>query len=270
MSEYNDFTMAFQDSADQIPLLLIHGFPLDSTLWELQFQGLEGMSRIIAPDLRGHGRSDNPPGPYSMEMFADDINGLLDHLGVYRPVILCGLSMGGYVLFEFYRRYPERVAGIILTATRAGADSKEGKANRDKAVESVQKNGIRPIAEAMLPKLLAPASYEDKELVAYVREMMETASPEGMLGALQAMKNRPDSTPTLAKIDMPTLVIHGEDDQIIPLAEAEAMFEAIEGSEMVVLENAGHLPNLEQPEKFNEAVADFIESFFEDEEHDHD
>ena len=120
MSEFNDFTMAFQDSADQVPLLLIHGFPLDSTLWELQFQGLEDMARIIAPDLRGHGRSDNPPGPYSMEMFADDINGLLDHLGVYRPVILCGLSMGGYVVFEFYRRYPERVAGIILTAAGLG------------------------------------------------------------------------------------------------------------------------------------------------------
>ncbi|MFQ5436743.1 MAG: alpha/beta fold hydrolase, partial [Anaerolineae bacterium] len=216
MSEQNDFTMAFQDSADQIPLVLIHGFPLDSTLWEMQFQGLEGMARVIAPDLRGHGRSDNPAGPYSMGMFADDINGLLDHLGVYRPVILCGLSMGGYIAFEFYRRYPKRVAGLILTATRAAADSKEAKANRDKAAESVKNNGIRPIVEAMLPKLMAPASYEDEELVAYVREMMEITSPEGMMGALQAMKNRPDSTPTLKKIKAPTLVIHGEEDQIIP------------------------------------------------------
>lgn len=269
MSEHNDFTMAFQDSADQMPLVLIHGFPLDSTLWELQFQGLDGVARIIAPDLRGHGRSDNPDGPYSMEMFADDINGLLNHLGVYRPIILCGLSMGGYVVFEFYRRYPERVAGIILTATRAGADSGEGKANRDKAAKSVETNGIRPIVEAMLPKLMAPASYEDDDLVSYVREMMEITSPEGMIGALLAMKNRPNSTPTLSKIKVPVLIIHGEDDQIIPLAEAEMMFEAIDGCELVVVENAGHLPNLEQPEKFNDAVADFIESFFEDEEHEH-
>ncbi|MFQ5401333.1 MAG: alpha/beta fold hydrolase [Anaerolineae bacterium] len=267
--ETHDFTMAYQDSCDGPTLLLIHGFPLDSALWELQFQDLNDVARLIAPDLRGHGRSEGVPGPYSMAIFADDLAGLLDHLGIDRPVIVCGLSMGGYIAFEFYRRFPERVAGLILTATRAAADSEEGRANRDKAAETVRAQGVTPIVEGMLPKLMAPASYEDEELVDYVKDMMMGASVEGMVGALQAMKERPDSTPTLAEIEVPILIIHGAEDQIIPLAEAEAMHDAIPHSRLVVIPDAGHLPNLEQPDEFNDAVLDFIESLFKDEEDHH-
>ncbi|MCB9418649.1 MAG: alpha/beta fold hydrolase [Ardenticatenaceae bacterium] len=262
--KHDDFTMAYQDTCDQMVLLLVHGFPLDSAMWEFQLQDLADVARVIAPDLRGHGRSDSVPGPYSMKLFSDDIAGLLDYLNVSEPVVVCGLSMGGYIALDFYRRYPERVAGLILTATRAGADSEEGKAGRDKSIAAVEAEGTEPVIAGMLPKLMAPDSYEDDELVDFVKEIMEGTSVEGMIGALQAIRDRPDSTPTLGKIAVPTLIIHGENDQIIPIAEAEAMYRAIEEAEMVVVENAGHLPNLEQPDIFNDAVVDFLEELMED------
>jgi 3-oxoadipate enol-lactonase len=262
--QYDDFTMAYQDTCDQQVLLLIHGFPLDSAMWELQLQDLADVARVIAPDLRGHGRSDSVPGPYSMELFSKDIAGLLDYLSIDQPVVVCGLSMGGYIALDFYRRYPERVAGLILTATRAAADSEEGKAGRDNAVATVEDEGIEPIIAGMLPKLMAPGSYEDDELVDFVKEIMEGTSVEGMIGALQSMRDRPDSMSTLSKIAVPTLIIHGENDQLIPVAEAEAMYRAIEEAEMVVIENAGHLPNLEQPDVFNDAVVDFLEELMDD------
>lgn len=256
-----DFVMAFQDTADRPTLLLIHGFPLSSSLWTMQMDDLESYVRVIAPDLRGHGNSDNVPGPYSVEMLADDCADLLAHLNVPTPFVVCGLSMGGYVALEFYRRYPEHVAALILTATRAAPDSDEGKENRNRMMETTRNNGVTAVNKAMLPKLFAPDNYEnDSELVGFVQEMMEKTSVEGMVGALAAMRDRPDSRPMLADIDVPVLIIHGEHDQIVPLAEAEEMVEAIPDAELVVLEDAGHLPNLEQPDDFNEAVIEFLEA----------
>ncbi len=266
-NQIDDFTMSYQDTCDQITLLLIHGFPLDSAMWEMQMQELPDVARIVAPDLRGHGRSDAVPGPYSMKLFSDDIAGLLDYLNIDGPVVVGGLSMGGYIALDFYRRYPERVAGLILAATRAGADSEEGKAARDAAIATARAEGTAPIVAGMLPKLMAPASYEDDEIVEFVTEIMEGASQEGVIGALAAMRDRPDSTPTLAEIDVPTLIVHGAEDKIIPLSEAQAMADAIPDAHLVVVPDAGHLPNLEQPDIFNDAVVDFLESL---EEHDHD
>lgn len=271
----DDFTMAYQDTCDQITVLLIHGFPLDSAMWELQLQDLPDVARLIAPDLRGHGRSDSVPGPYSMKLFSDDIVGLLDHLNIDAPIVVCGLSMGGYIALDFYRRYPERVAGLILAATRAGADSDEGKAARDTAVAGVRAKGTGPLVAAMLPKMLTPATMEeDDEIVDFVKEIMEGASVEGVVGALQAMRDRPDSVADLTEIDVPTLIIHGAGDKLIPLSEAEVMYDAIPDAQLVVVPDAAHLPNLEQPDIFNDAVIDFLEEltgeeFDHDDDHDH-
>ena len=257
--EYDDFTMAYQDSADQTTVLFIHGFPLNSAMWGPQFDELTDLARLIAPDLRGHGQSDAPSGPYTMATLAEDCAGLLDYLGVNRPVILCGHSMGGYIAFEFYRRFPDMVEALILVSTRPGADSLEGKANRDKMAETAREKGVAPISRAMLPKLLAPGTAEtDEELVEFVRLLMETGQPEGIAGALMAMKERPDSTPTLAEIDVPTLIIHGGRDTIVSVAEAEAMAEAIPDARLVVLSESGHMPNLEQMDEFNDALIDFL------------
>lgn len=260
-----EFQMSFEDSCDRVPVLLIHGFPLNNMLWDLQVGDLSDIARLIAPDLRGHGMTEPTEPPYSVGLFAEDCANLLDQLGITGPVVVGGLSMGGYVAFEFCRRYPERVAGIILAATKAGADSDDAKKGRDEAASKAIAEGTSVIADGMLPKLLAPDNYETHpDLVDFTHKMMLETSPEGVVGALAAMRDRPDSTPDLAGLDVPALVIHGEEDQLIPRAEAEAMAAALPQSRLVILGDAGHLPNLEQPEAFNDAVREFLEIFYEE------
>jgi pimeloyl-ACP methyl ester carboxylesterase len=257
--------MAYMDSARPITMLLIHGFPLSSAMWLPQLEELTEMVRIIAPDLRGHGASDATPPPYDMETYADDCINLLDSLGITDPIVIGGLSMGGYIAFEIYRRYPERVLGLVLAATRAGDDSAEGRQGREQAAAGVRANGVQPLVDGMIPKLMAPATLaNDAELVAFIREVMSSNSAEGVEGALYAMRDRSDSTALLPLIDVPTLVIHGAEDQLMPPDGAKAMAEAIPGARFVLLPDAGHLPNLEQSEAFNNALADFLLSLLPD------
>jgi 3-oxoadipate enol-lactonase len=255
----NNLTFDYSDNGSGIPLVLIHGYPLSRALWEPQVTGLADVARVLALDLRGHGGSDSVPGPYSMSLLADDCRGFLDTLGITRPVVLGGLSMGGYVVFEFFRKYPQRIAGLILAATRAGADSPEVKANRDKAATTAREKGVGTIVETMLPKMLSQKSYQSQpELVTRARKMMESTSLAGVAGDLAAMRDRTDSTALLAQIDKPTLILHGADDQLIPPAEAQVMSATIPNAQLHVLPEAGHLLNMEQPEAFNEAVRSFL------------
>lgn len=262
-SQSGEYLMAFEDSCDRVPVLLIHGFPLSSSLWDFQVDDLADIARLIVPDLRGHGMSDPTPPPLNVGDYADDCARLLDHLGLEGPVVVAGLSMGGYVAFEFCRRFPERVGGLILASTRAGADSAAGKEGRDKAAGVAIAGGAAAITADMLPKLLAPAAYEaEPDLVEFVREMMLETSTDGIVGALSAMRDRPDSTPDLPALEIPTLILHGQDDQLIPVSEAEVMRDGIPGAELVIVPGAGHLPNLEQPDIFNEAMREFLEGFY--------
>lgn len=257
------YRMACEDSCDRVPVLWIHGFPLNNTLWDYQVAGLADIARLITPDLRGHGQSEATAPPYSMATFADDCVHLLDDLGCSGPVIVAGLSMGGYVAFEICRRHPDRVAGLILAATRAGADSEAGRAGRDATAATALAEGVAPIAAGMLPKLLAPTTYDNEpELVEFVQEMMLTTSVDGVVGAAAAMRDRADSTPDLAGLDLPTLIVHGAEDQLIPVSEAEVMRDGMPGAELVVLEGAGHLPNLEKPVEFNETARTFLTQFY--------
>ncbi len=242
-----------------LPVLLIHGYPLDGTIWAPQIAGLSDIARLIAPDLRGHGSSEAVQGPASMDLLAEDCLNVLDALGISEPVVVGGLSMGGYIALAFYRNYPHRVSGLMLAATRAGADSPEGKVARDAAAKLAGEMGASAIAAAMLPKMFAPGTYDRQpELVARVQGIMAGTSVEGILGDLDGMKNRPDSTPLLPEISVPTLIIHGAEDQILPRAEAEAMYEAIPGARLKILADAGHLVNLEQPDLFNHALREFL------------
>jgi pimeloyl-ACP methyl ester carboxylesterase len=196
-----------------------------------------------------------------MELLADDCAAVLYSIGDDKPAIVCGLSMGGYVAFALYRRHPSLVRGMILAATRAGADSPETQENREKAAASVEQNGIQGMVDGMLPKLLAPQTYTDRpELVNQLRSIMDQTSSQGMVAALNGMKARTDSTPILEEIKVPVLILHGADDQLIPLSESEIMHSRIKGSQMEVIANAGHLPNLEQPREFNQAVTRFLQS----------
>jgi len=257
----NDFIMSYTDAGAGIPLLFIHGFPLNRHLWDPQVAGLADVARVLAPDLRGHGDSQPTPGAYTMDIFADDLNSFLDELGITQPVVVCGLSMGGYTAFAFYRKYSQRMAGLILTATRAAGDSPQKRDERDAAAAKARNEGITVIIAGMLPKLFSSNTYiERPELTAQITSIMKSTSVDGVVGDLSAMKGRQDSTGMLAEINIPTLVIHGVNDQIVPLDEARQMAAAIPNASLDIIPDAGHLPNLERPDLFNASICSFLES----------
>ncbi|MFZ6030291.1 MAG: alpha/beta fold hydrolase [Chloroflexota bacterium] len=257
----DNITLYYDDQGPSEPadarstILCIHGYPLGRKMWRPQLTGLCAQYRILAPDLRGFGDSDPAPGPYPMDLLADDCAALLDHLQIGDPVTVCGLSMGGYIAFAFSRRYPQRLRGLILAATRAQPDSADAAANRLKAAALAEKEGPEAIARAMLPKMLSAATQaSNPETVSKVKAIMQEASVPGIVGALMGMRERPDSTPTLPTIQVPTLILRGDDDPFASREEAEAMCEAIPHAQLICIPNAAHLPNLEQPERFNQAV----------------
>lgn len=241
-------------------VLFIHGYPLDHSIWDYPMAHLEGWMRI-APDLRGMGQSDAPDLGYSMATYADDLLALLNTLGVERAV-LCGLSMGGYVAFEMLRRARERVRGLVLMDTRSEADTPELRRARDAAAAQAREGGSAAIAAGMLPKMLAAGvAAENPALVDRVRRMMEATPVAGILGAITALRDRPDSTPLLAPLgDIPTLVVVGEEDQITPRQGAQQMADAIPGSRLAVVPGAGHLTPMEKPEAATALLADFLTS----------
>jgi pimeloyl-ACP methyl ester carboxylesterase len=254
-----ELRMMFEDHGSGMPLLLIHGFPLNREMWRPQIEDLSSVAHVIAPDLRGHGETPPSGDVSTMDLLADDCLAVLEALAIDKPAVVCGLSMGGYIALAFYRRNRTRVAGLVLAATRAGADSVEGKANRDRLAAQAKEDGSQAVIDAMLPKMLSPkTNSENPDLVARVETIMLQTSVEGIVAALMGMKERPDSTSWLEQIAAPTLILHGADDQLIPPAEAENMHAAIKGSQLRIIPDAGHLLNLERPEVFNLAVIEFL------------
>lgn len=240
-------------------VLFVHGFPFDRTMWRHQLAGLSRWKRI-APDLRGVGESSPGSGEYSIGRYADDLVAVLDAVGVGQPVV-CGLSMGGYVLFELLRRYPERVRAAVLCDTRPQADSAEARRNRDELAALAVERGPDAVAERLLPGLLAPATLADQpEVMTQCRDMARRCSVAGMVGALRAMRERPDSTPLLETIRVPTLVVVGAEDRASPPPVAQAMAQAIPGARCAVIPGAGHVAPLEQPLATSRVLADFLDS----------
>lgn len=256
-----DYEMEYEDKGNGIPLIFIHGYPLNKTMWEAQLQALSTVARVITPDLRGHGGSEPVQGTYTMRSMAKDIKELIENLNIEQPVVLCGLSMGGYICFEFMRNYSNMVKGMILAATRATADSIEVKVNREEAVAIALEKGPLAIANMMLPKMLATATYAQKPvLVERVRNIMVNTSTQAIVGDLRGMLNREDSTPLLKEIDIPVLILHGAEDQIIPKSEVDLMENGIKNVKLQIIPAAGHLLNIEQPDLFNKAVRNFIQA----------
>lgn len=255
----NGIHLYYVQAGKGIPMLLIHGYPLDHAMWQPQIDGLDGLAQLIAPDLRGFGQSDAPEGVYTMDAYADDLCALLDALHIQRAV-LCGLSMGGYIALAFWRKYASRVRALILVDTRAGADTPEARLARLKTVEQVKQRGPAPAIGAMLPRLLAESTRRSRsDLVEFVGAMMQRQRSTGVVGALLGMAERPDSTSTLPTITAQTLVVFGAEDVITPAkAEGPGLADAIPHSRLVVIPKAGHLSNLEQPEAFNASVREFL------------
>jgi 3-oxoadipate enol-lactonase len=256
----NGTRMEYTDTGgDGTPVLLIHAFPLHAGMWQPQIDSLGNRFRLIAPNLKGFGGSDAPSDAshYSMDGYARDLKGLLDDLGISRAV-LAGLSMGGYVVFAFLRLFPDAVAGLVLADTRAEADPPEGKERRSTQQTQVREQGTRGLIDALAGALLGEGTRTSQpQIVERAKELMDNPG-EGFIGALEAMKNRPDSTGDLAQIGVPTLVIVGEDDGVTPPDASRKMHEHIGGSRLVVLPGVGHLSNLEAPEAFTTALEDFL------------
>lgn len=259
-AQIHGLTVAYTDEGKGTPVVFVHGFPLNRNMWAPQVQALSRQHRVITVDLRGHGESDAPLWRYTMEQFADDLTGVLDHLSIQQAV-MAGLSMGGYILFAFYRKYANRVSALILSDTRAQPDTDEGRAGRFNMAQSAYTQGSGAIADVMLSKLLCPASLHTRpELVQQVRGMITAMTLGGMAGDLMGMADRPDSVPLLSTIACPTLIIVGELDLATPPSDAHLMSEQIPGAQLKIIPGAAHLPNLEQPEAFNDAVRSFLAS----------
>lgn len=250
-------TLAVQVRGEGPPVLFVHGFPLDHAMWSHQLSALEGWRRI-APDLRGAGDSDVPPQDYSMGRYADDLRAACDALDV-ADAVCCGFSMGGYVLFEFLRRYRSRVRALVLCDTRPEADTAEGKRARDENAALVEHDGVGALADRVVPKLFGATTRAGRpELVELVREMARRQPAAGVIGALRAMGDRPDATVLLGGVTVPTLVLHGAEDEVAPPAVARAMAARIPGARYVELRGAGHLAPLEQPEGVTRALQEFL------------
>ena len=240
------------------PLILLHAFPLNADLWRPQLERVTRGWRFIAPDLRGFGPGTPPPASSSMDAMAGDVVAFMDALEIDRAVI-GGLSMGGYVTMALYRSAPERFIAMVLANTKAGADSDEGRAAREKMAALVDREGPSAVADQMLPKLTGITSQRARaHLQTLIRRLIETNTSAGIAAAIHAMKDRPDSIPTLERSAVPGLVITGEEDTMIPVTESEAMARALPRAQLVVLPAAGHLSSLEVPDDFSEALGNFL------------
>jgi len=257
-------TLAWEDVGPHrgsIPVVLLHGFPHDRGLWSAQRSAHETAfpdTRLLVPDLPGFGRS-APLARPGMDGYADAVAAMLDAAGVPQAVI-GGLSMGGYVALAFWRRHPARVRALMLMDTRAGADDESGRAKRRELIATVQRDGVGAIVDGLVASQLGPVTRErNPALVERVAVMLRRAPASGVVGAVQAMIDRPDSSGTLETITAPTLVLVGVDDALTPVAESIAMSAAIRGSRLVTVPDAGHLAPLEQPQVVNAAIAEFLD-----------
>ena len=257
-------TIAYLDSAPgdttRRTVLLLHAFPIGASLWEPQLRNVPAGWRLITPDLRGFGGSTelDTISNASMADYAQDMVDLMDELGVKRAVI-GGASMGGYAALALLQAAGNRVDGLVLANTRAGADSPESRANRRNMLALLDREGPSGVSRDMMPRLLGKTTQEtNPEIEAFVRRLIKQQSPTAIRTAIHRMMHRPDSTPLLPAIKVPTLVITGDEDALIPVDESRAMAKAVPGATLVIVPRAGHLANLEQPDAFNHALHEFL------------
>lgn len=255
----NGVNLAVADEGTGPPVLLVHGFPMNRTMWDSQTVILTEQWHVLAPDLRGFGESGMTPGKVTVQQHADDLAAMLDALEVNDPVMLVGLSMGGYVAFQFYEKYRDRVRGMVLCDTRAVPDTPEAAATRLQTADRVEREGPGVLAETMIPKMLSPATFETRpQVVEKLRRMILDGNPAGLAAAARGLAERPDFTPLLGRIQCPTLLIVGKDDAISPPQEMAGLARAIPGAKLVEIEAAGHVSPLERPAQVNTALVDFL------------
>lgn len=256
----NGITIGFDDIGQGYnTLLLVHGHPFNRSMWSPQLGAASQAGwRALAPDLRGYGETAVVPGKTPLSVFAADLAALLDHLDI-KDVVICGLSMGGQIVMEFARRYPHRVRGLVLAATFPQSETDEGKQNRNAMADRLLREGMHAYAGDVLPRMLAARTIQTLPAVAeHVVAMMRATDREGAAAALRGRAERPSYEETLASLTVPSLVVAGSEDAFTTRQDAERMCELLKGSELVWLEDVGHMPNLESPEAFNAALIRFL------------
>jgi 3-oxoadipate enol-lactonase len=241
-----------------LPVVFIHGFPFSQEMWRSQVAELSSDYRMITYDVRGHGNSEVGDGQYAIEFFVDDLIGLLDHVQIEQAVVV-GLSMGGYIALRAIERNPERFKGLALCDTRSEADTNEGKIKRAASIQSVKNDGVKKYAEGFVKAVFAPQTFErNPEAIKFIRNIIENNSPISIAGTLLALASRTDTTESLSKINVPTLILVGEHDALTPVSAAKSMSEKIRQSELHIISDTAHLSNLENPEEFNKHLSGFL------------
>jgi 3-oxoadipate enol-lactonase len=255
----NGVNLAYDDIGNGPAVMLIHGFPLRRLMWRHQARALvDSGYRVVLPDLRGFGDSEVPDGPYSMDVFAEDLAQLMDRLGIGKAVV-GGMSMGGYVLFNLLARHPQRIKAACFIVTRAGGDGDIAKVRRTELAHSTQEKGQEEISRAFETILFArETSILNPGLVAEVKEWMTGTDRRGLAAALLAMRDRRDYSSTLGVFDLPALVVKAEEDRAIPPADADLLAAGLPRATLCTLAGGGHMVNLEQPEAFNACLLDFL------------
>jgi pimeloyl-ACP methyl ester carboxylesterase len=256
--QIDDVQLAYDSTGQGSPIIFVHGYPFNRSLWSDQVDALSDRYRVITVDLRGFGESSSSDSPATMSRMAQDISRLLDKLEISQATF-AGLSMGGYVLLAFYKQFANRVSALVLADTRASADNEEGKKVRAQQAETILAEGMAGTADAMLQKLLTPETVAKRaEIVKRVRDMMVKTKPEGAAAALMGMAGRDDQTDLLSQIHCPTLILVGRTDPITPVADSELMHHKIKNSKLIVIENAAHVSNIEQVDIFNSELKKFL------------
>ncbi|WP_435017026.1 alpha/beta fold hydrolase [Tundrisphaera sp. TA3] len=256
--------LSFDDDGPGPVVVLLHGFPLDRSMWSHQQASVGSIYRVIAPDLRGHGTSAAPDGVYSVDEMADDVIELLDALQLHEPLTLGGLSMGGYVALSIAERYPDRIRALMLMNTRASADSEETARLREEMATEVDRTGdIEPVIAKMLPRLFSLSSFQEHpETVARLHGRMSRMTARAVAGTLRGLATRPDRMALLPNIKVPTLVIAGAEDQIVPAEETDRMAGALPNARLVTIAGAGHLAPIEKHEAVDAAILDFLQALW--------
>ncbi|GAB4298980.1 MAG: alpha/beta fold hydrolase [Desulfuromonadia bacterium] len=255
----NGIRIVFDDQGGGEPVILLHGFPLCRHLFRPQINSLvEAGFRVITPDLRGFGESDAPEAPYGMDLFADDLISLMDHLQIPRAII-GGMSMGGYILCNILARHPERVQAAIFLQTRPNADDEAGKQRRLDLARKARELGPQVVADTFIPLLFTDESLATRpNLVKEVANWMMSTSTNGLCGGLLAMRERPDYTERLAGFTLPSLVVGGGMDKLIPPSVTEGYAARLPKGRVIIVEGAGHLANIEAPNEVNQAILEFL------------
>lgn len=254
-TEINGGNLFFTDVGSGAAVMLVHGFPLTHQMWDNQIAELSTKNRVICPDLPGFGRSETSRSVLGMDIWADHLADLLNVLEIEK-VVFVGLSMGGYIGWEFARRHRDRLSGLVACNTRAIKDTEQIARGRKMVAASVVVTGAKPVADSMIPKLVGPDA--DKSVSESIRKMILATDPESIAKGHLAMAGREDARQWLSQIDVPTLLIGGDQDQITPADEMESDSEMLPNSRFECISSAGHMTPMEQPTKFNPLIKDFL------------